>query len=166
MGTTPELAAFRAELAQSQTEVDGKLRAQDAELQQLQQGLTDLEAQARRAEATMTQRFEQRTEVVLDTMTGHFDTVFDEVTAAVETLSWQVRGQANEIWWLTQNHPGSLSELVATLESKLQRQAHTTGGSAGAKKVRVRIPERANLKAFAGDRAKNKEGFVAWRDRL
>ena len=38
----PELSAFRAELAQNQAEVDGKLRAQNAELQQLQQGLTDL----------------------------------------------------------------------------------------------------------------------------
>ena len=67
-----ELEALRAELAQSQTEVDGKLRAQDAELQQLQQGLTDLEAQARRAETTTNQRLEERTDVVLDTMTEHF----------------------------------------------------------------------------------------------
>jgi hypothetical protein len=32
--------------------------------------------------------------------------------------------------------------------------------------VRVRLPERTNLEVFAGDRAKDKEGFVAWRDRL
>ena len=44
-GAPPDLAGLREELAQSQAAVDGKLRAQDAELKQLQQGLTDLEAQ-------------------------------------------------------------------------------------------------------------------------
>ena len=32
--------------------------------------------------------------------------------------------------------------------------------------MRVRIPERTNLESFAGDRGKDKEGFVAWRDRF
>ena len=85
-----ELEALRAELAQSQSEVDGKLRAQVAELQQHQQGLADLEAQARRAETTTNQRLEERTDVVLDTMTEHFDVVFEEVKAAVEILSWKL----------------------------------------------------------------------------
>jgi chromosome segregation ATPase len=111
-----ELEALRAELAQSQSEVDSKLRAQDAELQKLQQRLKDLEAQARRAETTTNQRLEERTDVVLDTMTEHFDVVFEEVKAAVETLSWKVANPANEVGWLTQNHPGSVSELVADLE--------------------------------------------------
>ena len=83
----------------------------------------------------------------------------------METLKWKVSGQANEVWWLTQNHT-SVSELVADLESRLQRQTHSTGGGGGPKKVRVRLPERTNLEVFAGDRAKDKEGFVAWRDRL
>ena len=43
------------------------------------------------------QRLEERTDVVLDTMTGHFDLVFEEIKAAVETRSWKVSGQA---WWL------------------------------------------------------------------
>ena len=97
-GSVPpsELEVLRTELAQSQAEVDGKLRAQDSELQQLQQGLRDLEAQARRAETTTNQRLEERTDVVLDTMTEHFDVVFEELKAAVETLSWKVASQANE----------------------------------------------------------------------
>ena len=32
--------------------------------------------------------------------------------------------------------------------------------------MQVRIPERAHFETFAGDRGKDKEGFVAWRDRL
>ena len=93
-------------------------------------------------------------------MTSHFDMFFEDVKTAVETLGWKVGGQANEIWWLTQNHPGSISELVADLESKLQRQTHNTGGSAGTKRVRVRISECTNLEVFAGDRATDKEGFL------
>ena len=125
-----------------------------------------MEQQARRAATTTTDQLEQRTEVVLETMTSHFDMVFEDVKTAVETLGWKGGGQANEIWWLTQSHPGSVTELVADLESKLQRQTHNTGGSAGTKRVQVRIPERTNLEVFAGDRAKDKDGFVAWRDRL
>ena len=48
----------RAQLAQSESEANEKLRAQDAELQQLQQGLRDLETQARRAAATTTDQLE------------------------------------------------------------------------------------------------------------
>ena len=55
-------------------------------------------------------------------MTSHFDQVFEEVKAVVETLSWKVSGQANEIWWTTQNQPGSFHELVADIEGKLRRQ--------------------------------------------
>ena len=115
-----------------------------------------MEAQARRAATTTAHQLELRTEVVLDTMTGHFDAVFDEITAAVEAL--KVSGQANEIWCLTQNQPVSVDELVADIEGKLRR---STGGGAGTKKMRVRIPERTNLDVFAGGRAKDKEGFVA-----
>ena len=50
-----DLAGIREKLAQSQAVVDGKLLAQDAELQQLQQGLTDLEAQASRGAKTVSQ---------------------------------------------------------------------------------------------------------------
>ena len=57
-----------------------------------------MEAQARRAATTTAQQLELRTDVVLGTMAGHFDTVFDEVKAAVESLSWKVGGHANEIW--------------------------------------------------------------------
>ena len=78
-GAHPDFVALREELAQSQAAVEGTLRAQDAELKQLQQGLTDLEAQARRAEAATGGQIELRTETVLDTMTEHFDAVFDEV---------------------------------------------------------------------------------------
>jgi len=124
-GAASELGELRAELAQSQGRVDDKLRAQNAELQQLQQGLTDLEAHTRSTTTTTNQRLEERTEVVLDTMTEHFDVVFEGVKTAVETLDWRVTGQANEIWWLNQNHPGSVSELVADLESRLQRQTHS-----------------------------------------
>ena len=133
------LSDFRAKLTRSQIEVDDKLRAQDAELQQLQQGLKDLETQARRAATTTTQQLEQRTEVILDTMASHFDTVFDEVKAAVEPLDWRVSVQANEIWSLTQNQPGSVGELVADIEGRLQRQTGNNGSNPGTKKVRVRI---------------------------
>ena len=54
-GSPSELEALRTELAQSQAEVDDKLRAQNAELQQLQQGHADLEAQARSSETTTNQ---------------------------------------------------------------------------------------------------------------
>ena len=129
-GVTDPLASlsdFHEQLTRSQAEVDGKLRAQDAMLQHLQQGLTDLEAQARRAATTTAQQLERRTEVVLDTMTGHFDTVFDEVKAAVESLDWEGSGQAKEIWWLTQNQPGSVGDLVADIEGSLQRQTGSNG---------------------------------------
>ena len=106
----------------------------------------------------MRDQLEQRTEVVLDTMTNHFDQVIGEVKAVVETFDWKVSGQANEIWWLTQNQPVSVDELVADIEGKLRR---STGGGAGTKKMLVRIPERTNLDVFAGGRAKDKEGFVA-----
>ena len=56
--------------------------------------------------------------------------------------------------------------MVADIEGRLRRQTNSTGSNPGTKKVRVRIPERTNLEVFAGDRAKDKEGFVAWRDRL
>ena len=32
--------------------------------------------------------------------------------------------------------------------------------------MRIRIPDRTNLEVLSGDRAKDKEGFIAWRDRL
>ena len=68
-------------------------------------------------------------------MTGHFDQVFEEVKAAVETLNWKVSGQANEVWWLTQSHT-SVSELVAELEDQaaapgaLHRRRTQEGASA------------------------------------
>ena len=142
MAASPDLTVFCAELAQSQAEVDGKLRAQDAELQQLQQGLTDLEVQGRRTETTTTQRLEQRTEVVLDTMTERFNNAFDEVKPVVEALDYTVRGRANQIWWQHKTQQGSVDEMVAAIEAKLQKQA---GNNTGGKKVRIRIPERANL---------------------
>ena len=97
-GAHPDVAALRAELAQSQAAAEGTLRAQDAELKQLQQGLTDFDVQARRAEATTGEQLELRTETVLDTMTEHFGTVFDEVKAAVESLDWKLQGHANQVW--------------------------------------------------------------------
>ena len=60
-------AALRAELAKSQADTEQKLQAQNAELQQLQRGLSDLEAGARRAEAQTTAQLEERTTVVLET---------------------------------------------------------------------------------------------------
>ena len=50
-----------------------------------------------------------------------------------------------------------------TFDAKFQKQA---GSNTGGTKVRIRIPERANLEIFAGDKAEDKEGFIAWRDRL
>ena len=99
-------------------------------------------------------------------MTDHFDTVFDEVKAAVESLDWKVQGQATEVWWMGQNLPNTVGELVANIEGKLQRQPKRDGSSHGGKKMRVRIPEHTNLETFAGDRGKDKDGFVAWQDRL
>ena len=51
------------------------------------------------------------------------------------------------------------------LTSRAQRQTRPEAGSQG-KKVRIRIPERTDPEVFAGDRSKDKEGFVAWRDCL
>ena len=79
-------AGLRDELAQSQAATEQKLHAQNAELQQLQRGLSDLEAGARLAEAKTKEQLEERTTVVLHTMTDHFDTVFDDVKTAVESL--------------------------------------------------------------------------------
>ena len=100
-----------------------------------------------------------------DTLTVHFDTVIDEVKVAVEALDWKVQGKANELWWMAQNLPGSVWEKVADIEGRLQRQTRPEGGS-HEKKVRIRIPDHTNPEVFAGDRGKDKEGFVAWRDRL
>ena len=159
-------AALRAELAESQAATEQKLQAQNAELQQLQRGLSDLEASARRTEAQTTAQLEERTTVVLDTMTDHFDAVFDDVKTSVESLDWKVQGLTNQVWWMGQNIPTTVQELVAEIETKLQRQPQRDGSSHGGKKMRVRIPERTNLETFAGDRGKDKEGFRAWRDRL
>ena len=41
------------------------------------------------------QQLELTTEVGLDTMTEHFDNVFDEVKSVVEALDYTVRGHAN-----------------------------------------------------------------------
>ena len=153
-------------LAQSQAAVEGTLRAQDAELKQLQQGLIDLEAQARRAEAATGEQLELRTETVVDTMTEHYDAVFDEVKTAVEALDWKLQGHANQVWWMGQNFPSTVAEMVAEIEGKLQRPQPRDGSSHGGKKMRVRIPGHTNLETFAGDRSKDKEGSVAWRDRL
>ena len=46
------LEDLRTQLAESESQANQKLRAQDAELQQLQQGLRDLEQQARRTTTT------------------------------------------------------------------------------------------------------------------
>ena len=67
---------------------------------------------------------------------------------------------------MSQSRPGMVGELVADIEGKLQRQTRPEGSSHGGKKVRVRIPERTNLEVFSGDRAKDTEGVVAWRDCL
>ena len=32
--------------------------------------------------------------------------------------------------------------------------------------MRIRIPDRTNFEVLSGDQAKDKEGFIAWRDRL
>ena len=42
--------------------------------------------------------------------------------------------------------------MVAGIEAKFQKQMSS---NAGGKKVRIRIPERANLETFAGDKAKD-----------
>ena len=165
-GVFLDLTDLREELSQSQAATEQKLRAQDAELQQLQQGLTDLDASARRAEAKTTEQLEHRITVVLDRMTERFDTVFDEVKTAVESLDWKVQHQAGQVWWMGQNLPNIVGELVADIEGKLQRQSQGDGSSHGGKKMRVRIPGRTNLETFAGDRGKDEEGSVAWRDRL
>ena len=80
-----DIAGLSNERVQSQAAVDGKLLVQDAELQQLRPGLTDLSAQARRAETPTTQQLEHRTKIVLDAMTEHFDIVFDDVKAELWT---------------------------------------------------------------------------------
>ena len=107
-GAPFDSTALREGLAQSQAVTEQKLHAQDAELQQFQQGFTDLDASARRAEAKTTEQLEHRTTVVLDTMTEHFDTVFDEVKTAVESLDWNVQGHANQVWWMEQNIPNNV----------------------------------------------------------
>ena len=153
-----DLAGPSEERAQSQAAVDGKLLAQVAELQQLQQGLADVGAQARRAETAIAQQLEHRTEIVLDALTEHFDTVFDKVKVAGEALDWKVQGKANELWWMAQNLPGSVGEMVADIEGRLQRQTRPEGGS-HEKKVRIRIPDRTNPEVVAGDRGMDKDGF-------
>ena len=59
------LEAVRARLSESETQTSELLRAQNAELQQLQEGLRELEQQARRSTTTTAQLLEQRTDVVL-----------------------------------------------------------------------------------------------------
>ena len=67
---------------------------------------------------------------------------------------------------VTEPPPSTVGELVADIEGKLQRHTRPEGSSHGGNKMRVRIPGDTNLEVFAGDRAKDKEGIVAWRDRL
>ena len=81
-------------------------------MRQLQEAMTEVQAQARRSaavtadkvqesestpvdllretEATLKRVLDARTEVVLDTATGDFDDIFDDVNAAVEGLDWKV----------------------------------------------------------------------------
>ena len=100
---------MREQITQNKTSIDEVFRAQDAEMRQLQQVLTEIEAQARRAETTTTDcvreaatllgtRLGERTEIMLDTAARHFGDVFDGVKAAVEGLDWKVQGHTNEIW--------------------------------------------------------------------
>ena len=80
----------------------------------------------RETETTLKKRFDEPTEVVMETATRHVDDIFDEVKAAVEGLDWKVQGHTNEIWWLMQglpfaDHGKMVSELVADIESRLRK---------------------------------------------
>ena len=63
------------------------------------------------------------------------------------------------------DHGKMVSEMVADIESPFCRTTNAEGSSHG-KKVRICVPERTNPEVFACDRAKDKKGFVAWRDRV
>ena len=82
---------MREQITQKKSSADDVFRAQDAEMRQFQQDLTEVEAQDRRAETTtadfekttadlvretetlLQTRLDERTEIVLDTATKHFD---------------------------------------------------------------------------------------------
>ena len=59
----------------------------------------------REAETTFKRLLDDRTQVVLQTASRHFDGMFDDVQAAIEGLDWKVPGHTNEIWWLMQGLP-------------------------------------------------------------
>ena len=59
--------------------VDAKLRAQDAELQQLQQALSDLETQARRAD-TVTTALQTELQTITTTVTDRLDATTTTLT--------------------------------------------------------------------------------------
>ena len=83
-------------------------------MRQLQETLTEVQAQARRSSAVATDKLQEsestlvdlvmesgttlkqlldaRTALVLDTATRQFDDIFDDVKAAVEGLDWKVQG--------------------------------------------------------------------------
>ena len=97
-------------------------------------------------------------------MTEHFDNVFDEAKSVVEALAYTVRGHANQIRWLNKTQQGSVDEMVAGIEAKLQKQA---GSNTGGKKVQIRMPERANLGSPLETRHRTKRGLspgaTGWR---
>ena len=79
----------------------------------------------------------------------------------------KVQRHTNEIWWLTQAcvSPTMVSEIVDDIESRLEKSTRAKKSSHRTK-VQIRVSARTNLEVVAGDRNKEKVGFVSRRDRL
>ena len=112
-------------------------------------------------------RREIRTEHVLDIATRHSDGTFEVIKTKILTLSWKVISHTNEIWCLQEVSPRAdrgqmVSDSVANIESRLGRATKPEGQSGHVKKCCFRVSERTDLEVFAGDRAEDKERFVAW----
>ena len=73
----------------------------------------------RETRAALCRRLDDRTEVVLDTATQHFDNIFDEVKAAVESLDWKVQGHSKGIWWLKRDTTELVKGRVADIERRI-----------------------------------------------
>ena len=188
---TAAVSELRAQVAADKSALEATLAAQNGEMTQIQQSLTELETQARRSEnaaaeatallASTTTQLVQKTEDLLTTRLDHMTTRLDDRTDRVlDVMSEQVEKSGSEIreevqtivgkmqWrskWLSDEN-WRLSGEVWQLQQNAQNHPQSSFGGGGPKKVRVKIPERAGLEIFAGETEKDKEGFIAWRDKL
>ena len=75
--------------------VDAKLRAQDAELQRLQQALSDLETQARRAD-TVTTALQTELQTITPTITDRFDATTTTLTDCLDATTTTITGRLDD----------------------------------------------------------------------